>query len=70
MARFLLERGANPMAADLLGITLPWLAATSRVNPASEEGRDLTWVCQRLAGLPVIDPAEVRQRRAAGRWPP
>ncbi|PKM00404.1 MAG: hypothetical protein CVV17_08285, partial [Gammaproteobacteria bacterium HGW-Gammaproteobacteria-7] len=41
MAEMLLSAGADPMVPDEFGITLPAVAARSRLNPESEEGEAL-----------------------------
>jgi hypothetical protein len=70
----LLERGANPNAANSAGMTMPWLAKTSRVNSNSETGVALSTVRSRLETLGLMDviydPAQVRRMIEDGMWPP
>ncbi|CUX80043.1 hypothetical protein Ga0058931_0748 [Roseibaca calidilacus] len=71
---FLLERGADPMAANRLGMTLPWLATTSRINGDGPRARALGDVRAVLADrdlLSCVYPIdEVRAMVAERRWPP
>jgi len=74
MAEMLLEAGADPMVPDEFGITLPAVAARSRLKPESDEGQALARVRAILAdrgliGL-VFPPDQVRAMMAEGRWPP
>ncbi|CUX80046.1 MAG: hypothetical protein HLUCCA05_14810 [Roseibaca calidilacus] len=74
MAEMLLAAGANPMVPDEFGITLPAVAARSRLNPESDEGQALARVRKILVergliGL-VFPPDQVRAMVAEGRWPP
>ncbi len=74
MAEMLLKAGADPMAADEFGITLPAVAARSRLNPESEEGQALARVRAILADRGLITlvfpPDQVRKMVTEGRWPP
>lgn len=70
----LLERGADPWAANRLGMTVPWLAATSRVGGDGPRAQALAavraWLNARgMAGV-VFSPDEVKARLAEGKWPP
>ena len=74
MAEMLLEAGADPMVPDEFGITLPAVAARSRLKPESEEGQALARVRAILADQGLIalvfPPDQVRAMVAEGRWPP
>ena len=70
----LLEAGADPMVTDQFGMTVTWLAATSRLLPESEQGQALDRVRHVLnergiIGI-VVDPREVTTMHEEGRWPP
>ena len=74
IAEMLLAAGADPMVPDEFGITLPAVAARSRLKPESDEGQALARVWAILAergliGL-VFPPDQVRTMVAEGRWPP
>ena len=69
----LLEAGADPMISDQFGMTVTWLAATSRLRPESEQGQALDRVRDVLnergiIGI-VVHPREVTKMREAGNWP-
>lgn len=74
MAEMLLEAGADPMVPDEFGITLPAVAARSRLKPESDEGQALARVRAVLADRGLItlvfSPDQVRMMMAEGRWPP
>ena len=70
----LLQAGANPLAADEQGFTVPYLAANSRLRPETEEGQALDRVRAMLnergvIGV-VVHPDKVEQMLEEGRWPP
>ncbi|MDD7971945.1 hypothetical protein [Roseinatronobacter alkalisoli] len=71
---FLLERGADPMAANRLGMTLPWLATTSRISGDGPRATALQQVRVLLAGQGLLSRVytleEVRAMLAEGSWPP
>lgn len=74
MVELLLQAGAEPLAADEMGFTVPWVAATSRIRPETEGGQALDRVRKILndrgiIGI-VVQPREVEQMLAEGRWPP
>jgi len=70
----LLGLGADPMASDRRGFTLPWLANKAVMPPNSAEGEALARVKARLDDLDLMDeiyePTQVKALRAKGRWPP
>ena len=71
---FLLERGADPIAANQLGMTLPWLATTSRIagdGPRAQALEDVRTLLAERGHLSVIYTLEdVRARLTEGDWPP
>ena len=73
-AEILLEAGADPMVTDQFGMTVTWLAATSRLLPESAQGQALDRVRhvlneRAIIGI-VIHPREVTTMLEEGRWPP
>ncbi|MEM8578927.1 MAG: hypothetical protein AAGF60_13835 [Pseudomonadota bacterium] len=70
----LLQLGADPMATNRLGFTLPWLANKAQMNPDAPEGQALGKVRARLmeAGLMtrIYEPAEVKALVDRRAWPP
>lgn len=72
--RLLIERGANPMAADAHGHNLPWLVAQAPAGRGSRDPEGLAAVRGLLndRGLleKIHEPVEVRWLRIEGRWPP
>ena len=70
----LLKLGADRMASDCRGFTLPWLASKSLMNEVSQEGRALARIKADLEsrGLMerIYEPAEVKALRDRGAWPP
>lgn len=74
MVEMLLAAGADPMVPDEFGITLPAVAARSRLKPDSKEGKALARVRAGLADRGLITlvfpPDQVRRMVAEGRWPP
>ncbi len=74
MVELLLQAGAEPLAADEMGFTVPWVAATSRIRPETDDGQALNRVRQILndrgvIGI-VVQPRDVERLLAEGRWPP
>lgn len=69
----LLQAGANPLAADEMGFTMPWVAATSRIRPETEGGRALARVRQILKERGMSDvvfpPRKVKELLSQGHWP-
>ncbi len=74
VVELLLERGADPMATDRRGMTIPWLATTSRIGGGGNRAQALRRVRSRLADEGHLDsvysPQEVKRMIAEGRWPP
>ncbi len=74
MALFLIERGAFIGAVDRRGMTLPWLAATSRVKEGNPDYEALQKVRALLNERGMLgqyyEPNEVKKRIAEGTWPP
>lgn len=72
--KMLLELGADMRAVDRRGFTLPWLAATARMNEASPEGQALEAVKAMLASQGLMrqthEPKAVKAMLAGGKWPP
>ncbi|MDD7973237.1 ankyrin repeat domain-containing protein [Roseinatronobacter alkalisoli] len=70
----LLHAGAEPLAADVTGFTVLWVAATSRIRPETKGGQALNRVRQILNDRGIIrivlPPREVERLLAEGRWPP
>jgi len=70
----LLERGADPMVTDRRGLTIPWLATTSRIGGDGPRARALGRVRARLADQGYLSamysPQEVTRMVTEGRWPP
>lgn len=73
MAQFLLEQGADPNAYDRRGMTLPWLAETSRVSAGSSDYEGLLWVraylAERNIAQPTYEPNQVKEMIQSGTWP-
>ena len=74
MALFLIERGAFIGAVDRSGITLPWLAGTSRVKEGNPDYEALVKVRELLNERGMLgqyyEPNDVKKRIKAGNWPP
>jgi hypothetical protein len=72
--RLLLERGANPMAADVHGHSLPWLVAQAPAGRGSRDEEGLAAVRGLLNDRALLEkvhePVEVRFLMVEGRWPP
>lgn len=70
----LLERGADPMITDRRGMTIPWLATTSRIAGNGPRAQALEKVRAQLADRghlsAVYSPQDVTAMVAEGRWPP
>lgn len=70
----LLERGADPLAADRRGFTMPYLLEKSRVDPNGEFGKAREEVRALLAaknlGDAAYEPSKVKAMVAEGKWPP
>ncbi len=74
MVEFLLDRGADPRAADGSGFTLPWLAATSKIKEGTDQHAALQRVLPRLEQMGVMEriftPDEAEELVQSGNWPP
>ncbi|MCO6381875.1 ankyrin repeat domain-containing protein [Oceanicola sp. 502str15] len=74
MAVFLIERGAFVGAVDRRGMTLPWLAATSRVKEGNPDFPALLKVRELLNEKGMLgqyyEPNDVKKRIKEGNWPP
>lgn len=74
IAELLLDRGADPWAADNSGGTLGWAVARPPLSRTNEDVQAHLRLKARVAKLGWPDPApapkEVRALVAAGRWPP
>jgi len=74
MALFLIEHGAFVGAVDRAGMTLPWLAATSRVKEGNPDYEALEKVRALLNERGMLgqyyEPNDVKKRIEEGRWPP
>ncbi|MBY6047522.1 hypothetical protein [Vannielia litorea] len=74
MALFLIERGAFIGAVDRRGMTMPWLAATSRVKEGNPDFEALEKVRAILNERGMLgqyyEPNDVKKRIAEGNWPP
>ena len=70
----LLERGANPLAADRRGFTMTYMLSTSRVDRKGSYGAALGKVQAFLTKQGINDtaytPVEVKKMLADGKWPP
>ena len=74
MVEFLLDRGADPRAADGSGFNLPWLAATSKIKEGTDQHAALQRILPRLEqqGLMqrIFTPDETEELVQSGHWPP
>ncbi|WP_139301234.1 ankyrin repeat domain-containing protein [Vannielia litorea] len=74
MALFLIERGAFIGAVDRRGMTMPWLAATSRVKEGNPDFEALQKVRAILNERGMFgqyyEPNDVKKRIKEGNWPP
>lgn len=74
VALWLIERGAFVGAVDRAGMTMPYLAATSRVPKETERGQALEKVRQLMNDQGMLgqyyEPADVKKRIKEGNWPP
>lgn len=74
MVEMLMAAGADPLVPNEFGITLPAVAARSRLKLESDEGQALVRVRSILADRGLISmvftPQQVRAMMLDGRWPP
>lgn len=74
IAEYLLQKGADPWAADRSGGTLGWAVSRPALAQSAEDTAAHARLAARLDALgwprPAPSPAQVRALAAAGRWPP
>lgn len=74
MVGMLIQRGANVMAADMRGVTLPWATTQAKVGRGTPAEASLNAVRKYLNDRGLLEriyqPAEVRGLLQQGKWPP